>query len=262
MATDIIVTGRYSAGVPTFHNYNFTQSGEPANSPSYDTTAPQNPATGDVSVNVNVSIDNPANQAKAIEAANNVADAVARIITAASKLPAGTVIPLPNGNSITAGTLLYDLQRTKFVITDRPTTNSGVGSANRVTMTDTLHFASFAEGTGISGYTAPGYNGTGVIGIIMHEMSHMTSHGYNNYLDSVRYFNRENAERKLKNVPFYGSEYGNANEMFAHLGSLSMAGALQLDVSTYKVLMEGGVFKDQSYRAPVNVYNDRKAENE
>lgn len=263
MSTDILVTGRRTqtaSGVTMARSFTVLPENNTADSVAYDYEQPQNPAAGDVAVKVNVSLTNSANQAKAIDAANNIADAVAAIITAASKLPASTVIPLPNGTRITAGDLLTQIKGTKFVVTDVQQSNDGVGSADRPTMTDTLYFASFAEGTGTQAYTQAGYLGNGVIGIILHEVVHMTAAGYQNWQNSTLYFNRENSETKVKNVPFYGTDYSKANEMFAHVGSISAGNILGFDLSAYSDGMAKGVFKDLSYRSPLQVYNERKAE--
>ncbi|MDJ0278980.1 hypothetical protein QLH51_19545 [Sphingomonas sp. 2R-10] len=263
MSTDILVTGRRkqtASGVTMTRGFTVLPENNSADSVAYDYDQPQNPADGEVAVKVNVSLTNSANQAKAIDAANNIAEAVATIIAAASKLPASTVIPLPNGTRITAGDLLTQIKGTKFVVTDIQQSNDGVGSADRSTMTDTLYFASFAEGTGAKAYTQSGYLGYGVIGIILHEVVHMSVAGYQNFQNSSLYFNRENAELKIKNAPFYGSDYSKANEMFAHVGSISAGNILGFDLSAYNDGMTKGVFKDLSYRSPLQVYNERKAE--
>lgn len=240
--SDIVIVGHRTVSTAGFvvTNYSMMSTAGSPDVASYDIT--ENSSPDDVAVKINVNVTNAANTEKAKEAAQNIAAAVATIIAEAQKLPPNTPIQLPNGTSTTAGQLLSDIQATKFVVTDNSNFgNGGVGSADRATMTDTLYYASFAEGTGRPSYTNTVWSGQGVIATILHELGHLSAQGAANFLSENSKFNQEMAARKIPHAAgdFYslGSDYAKDNEAFAHGYTLAVSAALQINISTYDTLV-------------------------
>lgn len=236
MSTDIVVTGhRYanSAGVQVT-SFIFQNGSNDGNMNA--TTGTEN-SDGSLDVNVNVNITNSSNEAKAKEAAQNIAAAVATIVDAALKLPPNTSITLPSGGTITVGDLLNDLKATKFIVTDNPNLgNNGVAKADHTAMTDTLYFAQFVEGAGPTSYSNSGWQGQGIIGVILHELGHLSAGGYANAINEINRFNNEMSIRKIPPVQrdFYGSDgadYNFDNESYAQGYASNAASVLGLDIS-------------------------------
>src|SRR5689334_9300728 len=145
MSSIIVVTARVSSGggFPASTTYVSSTSATAVEAYGGEFTPETEGQTG-MEIRVNVNVSNAANQAQAEQAAKNVADALAKIIAEAGKLPANTVLPLPGAKTITAGELVNLAKDVKFVITDVSPANPGVGAADRNTMTDTLLASAFA----------------------------------------------------------------------------------------------------------------------
>lgn len=235
--SEIIVTAHYptiSPGISPTTYTSATYSGA-TEVPSYDSA--QNTDPNQVSVSVRVSVSNAINSAKAQEAAQNIGEAVAIIINAAKSLPANTPIPLPNGKATTAGQLLSDVKNTKFIVTDNPNFgNRGVGGADHPSMTDTLHFASFVEGAGISSYTNAQWLGQGMTGIMLHELGHLSVAGYANFNEENAKYNTEFRKHGTGIRDFYSSDYHPDDERFQHQYAISAADVLGIDFNKYNEL--------------------------
>lgn len=163
--------------------------------------------------------------------------------------------PTPTGSNspAPAGQLLTDVKTTKFVVTDDPSYgNGGVGSADRNTMTDRVYFGAFAEGTGQNSYSNAGWLGQGVVGIILHEIGHISAAGFANFGAERSRWNREMAERKIPHSPadFYslGADYSFDNESYAHSFTTASAGVLGINLGTYDSGMRSGGTVGKLYR--------------
>jgi hypothetical protein len=259
MAVDVIVTARRqvnTAGV-VLTGYNSIPN---QNNESVASFADTNTSASDVSVNVRVTLTNTSNTAKAQEAAQNIAAAVAAIVAEATKLPSSTVISLPGGKSTTVGNLLDDIRATKFVVTDNANFgNGGVAAADKGTMTDTLYYGAFAEGTGMNSYSNSHFNGQGVIGIILHELGHLSTAGDSNYAAEYAKFGREQAERKTGNTAFFGSNYSTDNELFSFGYGSSVAATLSIPLSTFTGLATASYDPDY-FRGADAVYQQNRDE--
>ena len=263
---DIVVVGRRyrSASGVVITNYNYVN-----NSSNNETSAyvEQDNTDPEVSViKVNVKIANPNNEAKAKEAAQNVADAVTTIINACQGLPANTVIPLPKGQSTTAGALLDDVKNTAFIVSDTQNFgNNGVGGADHASMTDNLFFGAFAEGTGYSSYSNSQWSGQGIIGTILHELGHLSEFGFTNRNNEVQQFNNEMTQRhaaRFTNDYYLGSDaadYRLDEESYAQAYALSAASVLGLNIGTYdSILVSNGLVT--TFQGPSEIFNQHKSD--
>lgn len=259
---DIVVVGRRApaatgGGVVTVYSVNPNMNErEPK---AYDPGAYKE--TGELNVSVRVKVSS--NAEKAREAAKNVAEALGVIIEAATKLPSNTQIALPDGKTTTAGQLLSDIKNTKFVITDvaNPANNKGVGGADRANMTDTLYFAAFVEGSGQSSYTNAQWSGQGLVGILLHEMGHLSSAGNSVYNSERSKWAQENGKFKRNWRPddFWTSNYSNDNELYQHGFALASAAALGIGLDKYDTIFKGQYDPDH-YRGAAMIYAENTAE--
>ncbi len=201
---------------------------------------PDNQAQTGMEIRINVNISNAANQAQAEQAAKNVADALAKIIAEASKLPRNTPLPLPGGKTITAGELVDLAKGVKFVITDVPPANPGVGAADRTNMTDTLLASAFA---GPGSYADPNLQGQGMIGGMLHELVHLSLNGYANLSTEYAKFNFESTHHPIdSDFPWENSGYFNDNESFATNGAISAGTSLGFGMTIYDSWMNAPDF--------------------
>ncbi|WP_440979760.1 hypothetical protein ACQHGV_05695 [Sphingomonas pseudosanguinis] len=236
--TDIVVVGRRitSGGVLQENSRVIRDTNSPVEGGSGGGDGVQ-PEPNVFTASVNVLVDDPNNREKALEAAKNVAAAVAQIIEGGSKLPYDTLIPLPNGKTMKVGDLVNLAKSTKFVVTDRQPPanrlNGGVGSADAPNKTDTLQFGSFVEGLEFNTYSAPGYQGQGMLGIMLHELGHMSPEGYANFLLESKAHTREITVHRLPQNPFRNSDYHKDNEAFAHQFAISAGRVLNIELGIY-----------------------------
>jgi hypothetical protein len=216
-----------------------------------------------IEIQVNVQVTNPANQAQAEEAARNIADAIAKIVKAASALPPSTAIPLPGGQSITVGELLDLAKTTKFVISDvNPFANGGVGGADAGTLTVTMYAPAFAAPTPgyPNSYADPNYlNGQGLVGAVLHELAHMTIGGVDAAAREHFWHNYERTNHLEATYDFNQSDYWRDNEAFAVSSATAMGSGINIDVSQYTGSMaQYSVHGDGSYLSGSTLYQEHR----
>jgi hypothetical protein len=230
MSSIIVVTARRTSSTSTtvFVNPNTTLQ------PTYAGGTVDGDGDDGLGVNVNVAVVDGANEAKAEEAAQNIANAIIAIIEAGANLPPSTPIVFPDGKTMTVSELIDLIEGTTFVVKDSvPFSNNGVGGADHVSTTDTLYFAAFVEGVQTNTYTAPGYQGQGVVGIILHEMAHISQYGYDNLSAEITKYNHEVNFHHVPDDGFYNSEYSSDNESYAHQSAMAAAEALGIPHDIY-----------------------------
>ena len=190
-----------------------------------------------VTTQVTVHLDDQSHMQEALIAAEKVAKALNTIVAAAKALPANTDITMANGQYITAGKLLAYLEQDHFVITDHSyqSLNGGVGASDYAgglgpAHTDYLDYSHF----GSTGYGNSTYGDTGMVGIMLHELSHLTSEGYAVSTQEHAMYNREVAEKVSVRDNYDSSNaYWKDNEAFADTTAHDIGSALGLDTTHY-----------------------------
>lgn len=233
-----VVWGRKYYNIPmTFTDMTMTSRNGEAPSQAYSEGS--SPGTGTISVNVKV--ENPANRDAAIEAAKNLVLTLSTIIDAASSIMSYHIFTLPDGKLTTAGQLLQNAKITKFTVSDKKTFgNSGIGTADRISATDLRDEIYFGGLVGPDSYAASTYpNSQGLVGIILHELGHLSAEGKSVYDTAIATWSAEMRKRRRK-VPqdqFYldneGQIYAKSIENYAHGYGAAAALAINLDISTY-----------------------------
>jgi hypothetical protein len=201
---------------------------------------------------VQVSVSNSANLAAARTAAENIARGLARIESELEAMNPNTVISW-DGNSMTAGQILKVVNTTRWVVTDNPTfNNGGVGSANGKTDTVTLYYGPY-DGVGPNDYAHPNFqNDAGLVGILLHDIGHMTPAGEAFFAESYDTFSKEYGTTN----GFYSStntvrfQYAKNNEMFANDFAYAVGTAFGADTLQGVQLTHGTGAID-----PADIYN-------
>lgn len=153
-------------------------------------------------------------------AAQNIARVLTRIEADLDALPPGTPVTW-HGNTLTAKAVLDIIHATTFIVSDRSNNgNSGVGAANSVNHTDTLYYEAF-DGDG-GDYASPNYvNDAGLVGILFHEIGHLSAPGASFDGDSRAFYQKEHHSFS----GYIGSDYFKNNEKFANDFAYSAASA-------------------------------------
>lgn len=167
---------------------------------------------------VNVEVTNPANRDAVIAAAQRLAEAIVQTLGMLGSLDPNKVISVPDaGTSATVAQIIADINNTKFTVTDRTDfQNNGVGSAVRGATfnTETINFNAI-NGPNGTGYGASTYNNNaGLVGIILHEMGHISLGGDALYRSSIQYQRRDPTTKYISN--FYNTVYAQNLEAFAN----------------------------------------------
>lgn len=201
------------------------------------------PATGSpgASASVNIQLENPANEARALKAAENVAKAVAEIRALLERLAPDTRISWFNGNdAMTAAEALAELNNTVFIINDvTDYRNGGLGAASRgengSLNSVKLNFDAF-DGSG-GDYADPNYaDNQGVVGMMLHELAHITKQGDQFYTLSRRNYRRVTEDPAFENYNF--SDFWYNNEAYDYDFAKNFAAALSLDISQLWMQLE------------------------
>jgi hypothetical protein len=192
------------------------------------------------------------------DATTNVTMALGKVEALLTSIPANTVVTW-DGKSMTAGALLTELHNTVFTVGDYQSsiTNGGVGNAiHNVngTNTDQLDFRGF---TGPASYAAPTYaNQQGLVGILLHELGHLSNEGYANLQSEFSFYKREFGQ----NADFYTStvahhqDYHADDEKFANDFSRAFATATSFSLTGYNPTYgygasgAGNIFQDHTGR--------------
>lgn len=218
--SDIIVTGqRRQDGTITFWNATTGTVGI-----SFKTTRQVDPNGGDgsgdpeltVSVKVQKTKDET-DQAKLQTAAQQLIKAIIEIVEALQLADPNAVITTL-GRTTTAGAMLDTLMNTQFTVTDATGfNNNGVGTAqhglNGAPNTDVINYEAIIGGA-TNGYADPGFpDNSGMHALVLHEVAHMTTTGYEFWQRSLQIFN---ADRTVAGGNFYNTDYATNVEAFAN----------------------------------------------
>lgn len=179
---------------------------------------------------VNVQVDNINNLAQAIEAAQNVATALAKMLDQLSSLNVNDVVVFMN-NSITVGNLIDLINKTEWVVTDRMYANAGVGSSYTPQNGNPRDYLNFSSFRGPDGYASPNYtNMQGMIGILLHELAHLSTQGqaFTNASESTYLRKNDNSYED-----YYRSNLARNNEIWANDFMKATSTAFGLDTSTF-----------------------------
>ncbi len=204
------------------------------------------------SASVHVDVSTSSSLSAATTAAQNIARALAKIEAELQSLDPSTVINW-DGNSMTAGEILTTLNSTKFVVTDNPNfNNAGVGSADGDTNTVTLYYGAY-DGIGTNDYASPNYqNDAGLVGILLHDIGHMTPAGEEWHDMSLYYykeeFGTESGYYDSSNVLAFA--YARNDEKFANDFAYATGAAFGADTLTGVNLAYGTGAID-----PLTIYN-------
>jgi hypothetical protein len=207
---------------------------------------------------VTIKLTNNANMQEALKAAGN-------ILSGLNKLRADLKAVAPDksvtfsGKVMTRDEALNLLNKTTFTVTDVMPSNGGTGSAeydasgnHRVS----FHFESY-DGDGIGDYAHPNYeNQEGVVGIILHELGHLTQAGYEFNKLSFSLFSRENAELKTPDRQFHESEYYPNQEARANDFARAVAYSFGVDIDTWVDDPTHGLV----WQSPHDIYNENISE--
>lgn len=171
---------------------------------------PSDEMTGAVSTDVD-----PSNQDAANDAAENVARGIVRLRAELEDLNPNDLIDMGNGVTITVGEALETLNNARFILDDAPDYgNSGVGSAERGENGQPnevrLNYAAF-EGPG--SYADSNYvDDEGLVGILLHEVGHVTEQGAFHRNQSESLYALEHGS----DAGYIGSDYFENHEKFAN----------------------------------------------
>lgn len=165
-----------------------------------------------------------------------MARALFKVMAKLNDLPPGEIVQWGD-KQLTAGQILGVLQNTDFRFTDNSSFgNGGVGEArpgvnggrNTVTMDYRFYDGDMSNNGSHGDYGASTYtNDAGLIGILMHDLGHLTSHGIDFNSKSNLYHRKQYGS----DVSFAGYEYWENNESFVHSFSASLAAELNFDIS-------------------------------
>lgn len=205
---------------------------------------------------VNVKVNDPANLAGAQKAAENVVVALIKIKTLLNDVPPDTPINW-SGKVYTASQVLDIIKNTQFIVTDENYGNGGVGSAsagqNGVPNIDKLNFRYFDGDLSNSDgkdYASPAFtNGEGMVGIMLHEVAHLSGEGWIINYHSQRYFNQEIANGRDPGA-YNSSDYWTNNESFANDFAKSAAQVIGADISALSNNW------NTYWQPPIQIYND------
>lgn len=201
---------------------------------------------GDYSDTVKIAITNSANLDEALKAAANVLAGIEKMKAQLGGLDLNTPLNL-NGKATTAGAELAHLKNINFVVTDGDfSKNGGVGGAqyneNGGPHTVSLHFESF-DRDGTKDYAHPNYTHMqGLIGIIAHEMGHLSAEDDAFRDRSERYHWLENI-RDITKLEFKDGAYFTGVEAWANKYSSDLAAGVGLRIDGWRP-DEGFVFED------------------
>ena len=181
--------------------------------------------------------DDSEQDAQIMEAAVNVTRALGKIDSALSSIPSNTIISW-DGVSETAGQVLANLHNTTFTVGNFVQTNGGVGAAthgiNGNPNSDQLNYTAFV---GPNGYASPAYtDDQGLIGILLHELGHISQSGYDNLLQEMAvYRNDYGSTYGFYNVDPSNqrSDYNFDNERFANDFQQAVGDAINVDHSQF-----------------------------
>lgn len=239
---DVVVTARRS---PTDNTFLYSQllrrSLDSGGGAAGGSAAPSGGGSGDGSGRtgtemvgvVNVQVDDPANLDAAIEAAQVVPAALLKILEETASSADSEVVVIGNFRS-TVGNLRFLATNTEWVVTDKSyeKINGGVGASFRASdgkTTDYLNFRDFRPGP--TGYAANTYtNMQGLVGILLHEIGHLSSIGSSFGNASFGSYVRNN-----NGSPdgYIGSQHYLNNEKFSKDFMKAFATKTGLDISNF-----------------------------
>ena len=201
-----------------------------------------------------IQITNSANRTQALQAAANVLAAIQKIKASFADEDPSEVVYL-NGTRTTIGEMLDHLKDTQFVITDKAYPNSG-GVGGAFYNPDGTHRIEFNfenfDGLGYLDYASPAYSDQqGLVGIILHELGHVTAAGDAFWDLSNFYHAKENGHDKTT-IPFAYGDYFNNEEAWVNAYSQQFAAAVGLSIDGWNPA-EGFAWVD-----PGQIYNQNR----
>lgn len=217
-----------------------------ATQPTYTTTQSMGQASADfadrfvagwqdtseyTSATVKVSVSNSSNLEAAKRAAENIARGLATLEAELEALPPNTPVNW-DGETMTASQALNVLNTTTWVVSDQSNfSNGGVGGADHRTDTVTLNYRYF-DGVidpGHQGdYAHPNYqNDQGLVGILLHEVGHMSDLGADRDNRSRENYNLEHGSQ----AGYQNSDYFRNNEEFASNFAVAAANAFGMNLT-------------------------------
>lgn len=197
---------------------------------------------------VMVSVSNPANQARAEEAARKLILAIAEVLRKLNSTDRSVKFQFA-GKTYTVGEVLDDINNTDYSVSDDTDFgNNGVGKSihglNGERHRDIINFEAV-----LNGYGRPSDN-LGLISLIFHEHGHLSVPGYEFLVLNFATYNREpeTVRGEWKN-----SEYARNVEKFANEFLVAATGAAQI---TYGFVPDPGVGSVD----PDTIFDRRRAE--
>ena len=198
-------------------------------------TVSENPEEPTLQIVVGIEKTDPnSNEAKMIEAAQLFIAAIeraVRLLEAESRTRVISVL----GIAVSVGTLLDEIMRTDFQVTDLlDLGNGGAGAAERSPIGQNRNKVNYLAIIGghpqFSGYANhPAYtNGEGMLALVLHEAIHMTPEGYQFYVDSLQLWR----QRGGTNASFFSSVFGINLERFVNSLTLMFLTALSVGHSS------------------------------
>ena len=186
------------------------------------------PASATQAIAINATADNPANEAAVVAAAERLAGALLDLKEILKSFDPATDVRIESLKlTVKVGDILKDLDNTKFTVTDRNyEKNKGVGSAVRGS--PNLEEINYTAITGPDGYGAERFPGnSGLIGIMLHELGHISAPGDNFWRSSQGY---QKKDPVLRGSSFYNTEYAINLERFANNYMDGVASGLNVDL--------------------------------
>lgn len=250
---------RHAAGTTEWIRLDIDPDGNVTESPPTNTRPAEFvDATNDASDTIRFKVTNSANLPEAARAAANVSEAIDFIKDHfARKNPSDSLVV--NGKVTTYGAELNHLKNTQFSITDTDPTKDTGGPGSAVhNSAGGNHSVSFFfeafDGDGSQDYAHPNYtNLQGLVGIILHELGHVSTEGNQFQLSSDRFWRQENRQNDKTDidVAWTQSDYFRNNESFAHSYSRDLANAIGAEIGQWHPA------ESFDYRSPQEIFEER-----
>jgi len=214
------------------------------------------PADAAQAVSVNITVTVAANADGVREAAERLAISLLELKDILQGYTADTKVVFSSG-STTVGNILQDMNNTRFTVTDETGFggNNGVGAAIRGTPnTETINYHSILNEPQSYGDKSLYPGNTGIYGIMLHELGHISAlgEGFRSY--SV---NLQRQDPTTKTSTFYQTDYSKNLELFAN--NFMDAAATALRINLYN-LAPGGY--RGTAKAPSDIYNSHVPPNQ